>query len=182
MGRTLEGFAWGTPPEMSFDDFPPPWEIEACVLPPGDAWNWDFDLGFAFCDGDGRQFGHWYPGIRNRPVSGRREYFSLTGGVPIDFARGLDADAIGGERIVMLVQFVDRQRVRLGFRSRETDPWTFSEPTNVEAALGQPVEKLQFIAWNASCCEPPAGELVGFPLYQQYRWDYIRYRYGLTGH
>ena len=180
MGRTLEGFAWGTPPEMSFEDFPPPWEIEACVLPPDDEWNWDFDLGFAFCDGDGRQFGHWYPGIRNLPVSRRREYFSLTGKVPIEFAAPLEADAIGGERVYMLVQFIDRRRVRLGFRATETVPWRFSELTDVEEALGQPVEKLQFIAWNASCGAPPENEFLGFPLYQQYRWDYIRYRYGLT--
>ena len=96
------------------------------------------------------------------------------------FEPPLDPGAIGGERVYMLVQFMDERRVRVGFRAREGDRWQFSEPADLEAVLGRPVERLIFIAWNAACAEPPDGERVGFPLYQQYRWDYVRYRYGLT--
>lgn len=180
LGQTLECFAWGTPGVMDLRDFPPPWEMEACILPPSDRWNWDFDLGFGFLARDGKDLGYWYPGVRNLPVSKRREYFSLAGNVPIQFNPPLDAQAIGGDRICMLVQFLDDSHVRVGFRARPEDRWHFSGITDLRKILGQPVERLQFVAWNAACGDPPKGEHVGFPLYQQYRWDYIRYRYGTT--
>lgn len=180
MGQSLECFAWGTPHAIDFQDFPPPWEIEACILPPSDRWNWDFDLGFGLCTRDGKMLDSWYPGVRNLPVSGRREYFSLSGNVPITFDPPLDSTAIGGERIHVLVQFMDVRQVRVAFRARDTDPWRFSRPADFQKALGQAVQKLIFVAWNASCGDPPQGEYVGFPLYQQYRWDYIRFRYDLT--
>ncbi|MBS0265986.1 MAG: hypothetical protein JSS02_28905 [Planctomycetes bacterium] len=180
MGQSLECFAWGTPGEIKLADFKPPWEVEACILPPSDDWNWDFDLGMGFLNRAGQAFDYWYPGIRNLPVSRRRENFSLTGKVAVRFPKPLDTTVIGGERIWMLVQFLDRSRVRLGFKARADDRWHFSEPTAVVDTQGQPAESLQFFAWNASCADPPAEEHVGFPLYQQYRWDYVRFRYGTT--
>ncbi|MEM2124296.1 MAG: hypothetical protein QXL43_03040, partial [Methanolinea sp.] len=176
MGQSLECFAWGSPGHMDFKDFPPPWEIEACVLPPSDKFNWDFNLGFGLVSREGKTLGHWYPGVRNLPVSRRREYFSLTGNVPITFDPPLDPKVIGGERIFMLVQFMDERRVRVGFRAGDRDHWRFSQPTDHQTVLDQPVERLIFVAWNASTSDPPKAESVGFPLYQQYRWDYIRYR------
>lgn len=183
MGRTIECFAWATPGEMSFEDFPPPWEIEACVIPPDDAYNWDVDIGFAFMDPQRKTLGYWYPGVRNLPRSGHREYADIHGSpklFPIVFDQPAMRDALGGERIYMLFQFLERDKVRVGFRCQPEDPWTFSEVSHYDGSLGGPIQTTYFIAWNASSGQPPAGELVGFPMYQQFRFDYFHYRYGTT--
>ena len=80
----------------------------------------------------------------------------------------------------MLLQFLDRSHVRIAFKARPDDRWHSSAITEVKDKHGAAPEGLLFLAWNASCGDPPERERVGFPLYQQYRWDDIRYRYGTT--
>lgn len=181
MGPSLECWAWGTPGEMDLDTFTPPWEIETCVTPPDDKFNWDFDIGFAIFDKKGELITNWYPGVRNLPVSRRHEYASIYGeGVDIKFDPPLPESVVGAKPIYMLVQFLDKNRVRIGFRAKSEDPWHFSQVCDVKQQFGREMQRLVFIAWNATSANVPKGEYVGHPLYQQYKFDYIRYRYGTT--
>ncbi len=186
-GRSIECLAWATPDPMRFKDFPPPWEIETCVIPPDDAWNWDFNIGLGLLNAEGRDMTYWYPGVRNLPVSGRREYFDSWRGnerrprLEIKFNEEEDLNrALSGDRVYFLTQILDEGRVRVGFKALEEDPWTFSDVFDTATIVDEPLASLMFVAWNASSVVPPEGESLGFPDYQQYRFDYFRYRYGLS--
>jgi hypothetical protein len=181
MGKSLECFAWATPGVMDFEDFKPPWEIETCITPPEDAYNWDFDFGVGFLDDKNKDVGIWYPGVRNLPRSKRHEYFTFGDpGYKIKFDPPIPEKILSSKPIYMLIQFIDRSHVRLGFKSKAQDPWYLSKICEWSGGNGKAIQKLLFVAWNASTSTPPDGEFVGFPMYQQYLYDYIHYRYGLS--
>ena len=165
MGPSLECWAWATPGEMDLDEFRPPWEIEACIMPPDDQYNWDFDLGFALYDKENKPICSWYPGVRNLPVSRRHEVASIYGeGVGIEFDPPLPEAVIGAKPIYMLVQFIDKNQVRLGFKAKPEDPWRLSKICNVNRKFGRSMQRLVFIAWNAGSANIPPSEYVGTPL------------------
>jgi hypothetical protein len=183
MGKSLECFAWGTPGVMDFSQFQPPWEIEACILPPEDQYNWDFDLGFGILDANDKALGYWYPGVRNLPRSKRHEYGSFHGGpsgFDVKFDPPLPESTLAAKPVYMLIQFIDPSRVRVGFKDHAAEAWHFSKITAWTGPKPEAIAKLLFIAWNASSADVPPGEDVGFPLYQPFLFDYIRYRYGLS--
>lgn len=170
------GIAGGS--QLDLKNYPPPWEIEACFIPPEDTIPWNFFMNFLVIDEQGKLRGAWMPGVQNDPKTGRHGLFRKSL-LPIEFEAALPESIVGHRPLRMLIQCLDSKHVRIGFRGRPDEPWLLSKVCDVEKVLGTGIGMFGMHNWSTVTGHmygaPPGG-----PMYQTTLIDYIHYRYGIT--
>ena len=81
--------------------------------------------------------------------------------------------------LYMLYQVIDPRHLRMGFKGSADGPWHLSEVLDVSEVMGGDIGKL-----GETCFGIVSGRHfhlpAGTPMYAQYRFDYLRFRRGLT--
>ena len=165
----------------------PPFEIEMGFIPPENSRIWNLWWNIGLYDEEGKFHG-WQPGIKNMPGQGCR-YFNLWTMEPdkiqkndvINPELGPEiAKILNHKPIRMLLQVTDEYHLRVGFKSKKTDPWVFSSPFDSSKAFGK-ITKFAYPAL-VSFQGPHIGRkgwgVGNAPEYQKILIDYIHYRFG----
>ena len=144
--------AWAMCPIISGDGVDlarhkPPIEFETAFTPPDDGRPWNLWWTFSLFDARGKGLGQgWTPGVQNIPGQGRRYInafaadptrFAKSGLMNIEFDPELPRSLLQARRLAMLVQILDASHVRVGFKARDSDPWTFSKTLDTKAVFGE---------------------------------------------
>jgi len=177
---------------LNLDIYEPPWEMEVCFSSPDDTIPWNFFMNFQMKTNKGRKFA-WHPGVQNLPDEKRHAYvnhgfsYGFTTSPPsnafhVEFPEPVPEEILRHKPLYMLLQWLDRQHVRVGFKALPDDPWHFSEIYDYSVNF-QDGEELDgnFIQadWTTSTGKDWGG-MEGCPIYQQILIDYVDYRYGTT--
>lgn len=185
---TLVGVGAGTGfgpvggPDLDFETYPPPWEIETCFTAPDDTIPWNYYLSLPIWNSQGKLAGFWNPGVKNDPSAGEHAFVNmLRGRSPINvvFDPKLPASILSSKPLYMLIQVLDRRHFRMAFKGKAEDPWFFSQVFDCSETLGGDVTKLGMATWS-TVTGRRWGAAPGAPMYQKFMIDYIHYRYGCT--
>ena len=78
----------------------------------------------------------------------------------------------------MLVQVPDSSHVRIGFKSKATDPWIFSKPLDTQQVFGKTIGKIGYpcIASIQGAAGQKGWGVGNSPMYQRFLIDYVRFR------
>ena len=79
----------------------------------------------------------------------------------------------------MLYQAIDASHLRLGFRANKEDPWFLSNIYNCSRVVEGGISQIQEFCFG-SVLGRHWAKIPGSPMYQQFRYDYIHYRKGLS--
>jgi hypothetical protein len=185
--------AWAMCPMISGDGVDlarhkPPIEFETAFTPPDDGRPWNLWWTFSLFDARGKGLGQgWTPGVQNIPGQGRRYInsyaadptrFAKSGLMNVEFDPELSPSLLKVPRLAMLVQIVDASHVRVGFKARETDPWTYSKTLDTKAVFGEAIGKIGYpcLASFQGSAGTKGWGVGNYPNYQQFLIDYIRFR------
>lgn len=135
-------------------------------------------MNFIVIDQQGRNIGMWTPGVENDPKARRHRPFSGAS-FQLRFDPEVPESILAHKPVGMLIQCIDASHVRLGFRARQDDPWTFSEVYDTKKALGAEIGAFGMHCWSTTTGRM-YGAGPGGPMYQKFLVDYVRYRYGLS--
>jgi hypothetical protein len=96
----------------------------------------------------------------------------------VEFDPELSPSLLKVPRLAMLVQIVDASHVRVGFKARETDPWTYSKTLDTKAVFGEAIGKIGYpcLASFQGSAGTKGWGVGNYPNYQQFLIDYIRFR------
>ncbi len=171
--------SYGAP--LNFTDFPPPWEIETCFIPPEDSAPWDYHMNFAVKDTSGKTKHHWMAGIQNTPGKGRWAgpvgvgWNPAGAGRVLDYVRnapygprfpnGVPARILNASPLYMLIRVIDDQHLQMGVKAAEKDPWHMT-----------PVWKSPYVIGSLGEHAFSYYSGPGSPAYKQILIDYWRYR------
>jgi hypothetical protein len=172
------GFGAAGGSSLDLKNYPPPWEIEICFTAPDDSIPWNFWMNFIVIDEDGEQRGGWTPGVENVPGEKRHKLYGSSV-LPIRFDREIPESVLAQKPLRMLIQCVDRQHVRLGFKGAEAEPWHLSQLCSASEVLGKNLGRFDMHCWSSTTGEM-YGAPPGCPMYQTFLIDYVRYRDHLT--
>ena len=177
---------------FSLDMYPPPWEMEICFLVPDDSVPWNFFMNFQPVTSGGRRVA-WHPGVQNLPKEKKHVYFgdimarsagasNSVGNMPdVVFDPPVPESILAHKPLYMLLQWIDKTRVRVGFKAKPEDAWYLSKICDFKEWLNGEEFKGNFKQADWSTKTGRAwGSIPGSPMYQQIMIDYIHYRYGLT--
>lgn len=172
------GFGAAGGSELKLSDYPPPWEIETSFIAPDDSIPWNYWMNFIVLDKQGKNLGMWTPGVENDPSA---KWHKLYSGATfkLRFDHELPESLLSHKPLAMLIQCIDDEHVRLGFRAKPSDPWFLSEIYDVRKDLGAPIGAFGMHCWSTTTGRM-YGARPGGPMYQHFLIDYIHYRYGLT--
>ncbi|MFN0051109.1 MAG: hypothetical protein ACKV0T_02900 [Planctomycetales bacterium] len=166
----------------------PPLEFETSFIVSDDTIPWNLWWTFNLYDSDGKNLGQgWGPGVQNIPGEGR-SYINSFGYDPkkiatsalmnIEFEKPLPQALLTAKPLSMLVQIPDPSHVRVGFKARERDPWTFSKLLDTEQVFGKQISKIGY-----PCLASIQGKVGdkgwgagNSPQYQRLLIDYVRFR------
>ena len=116
-------------------------------------------------------------------VDEAKQFFVFAPQREFDFDfRAVPAPKAGGAaRRAMLLQLIDRSHVRVGFKTNESSPWTFSRPFDTTSLFGDvaQIQLPEFVSAQGNQYEPGWGA-GNYPRFQQFLIDYIHFRYGLA--
>jgi hypothetical protein len=174
---------------LDFSQFTPPFEIETRFIPPTNTQPWNLWWSMALFNQGGGAIG-WTPGLQFVPGQGvfyinqnstDPNVIAVNPNVNVLFSPPLTQELLTSRPLQMLVQFVDRSRLRVGFRNDEQTDWTFSLVHNT-GSFGE-------INHISLPCPASFQGVLGdsgwgqgnSPEYQKILFDYVRFRYGLTG-
>ncbi len=181
----------------------PPFELEICFIPPGDEETWNFYLNCMVTDRDGVARGGWRPGVANLPAEGVIRYTETPftessfsrfhsdwyllkdAGVSrydslfdLEFNPELPEEVLRARPLYMLMQIIDPEHVRMGFRSGPDEDWHLSKVFDCSRILKGGIGQFQQFCFS-SVTGRHWGSPSGSPMYQTFKFDYIRYREGL---
>ena len=80
--------------------------------------------------------------------------------------------------LYMLMQIIDPEHVRMGFRSGPDEDWHLSKVFDCSRILKGGIGQFQQFCFS-SVTGRHWGSPSGSPMYQTFKFDYIRYREGL---
>jgi hypothetical protein len=165
-----------------------PLEFETSFIAPDDTHPWNLWWPLSF-EGDGTKkvSQGWGPGIQNIPAQGRAfinsfdmdpKKFAKTNPISVEFDPPLCQDLLTAKPLQMLVQVPDASHVRIGFRAKSEDPWTFSKALDVEKTLGGKIGKigLPCLASIQGSSGDKGWGVGNSPAYQKFLIDYVRFR------
>jgi hypothetical protein len=166
----------------------PPVEFETAFVAPEDTLPWNYWWTFNLFDSDGKNLGQgWGPGVQNIPGKGR-SYINSFGYDPKNFAKSsvmnvefepeLPQSLLTAKPLHMLVQVLDASHVRVGFKVKPDDPWTFSKSLDTEKAFGKTIGKIGYpcIASIQGSAGKKGWGVGNSPMYQRFLIDYVRFR------
>jgi len=170
--------------------FKPPIEFETSFIAPDDNIPWNLWWTFNLFDEDNKNLGQgWGPGIQNIPGEGRSFINSFafeplrivkSGVLNLEFDPPLSQELLAKKPLSMLVQVADASHLRVGFRGSEREEWQFSKMLDTRAVLGKRISRIGY-----PCLASMQGKkgdkgwgVGNFPTYQQFQFDYVRFRYG----
>jgi len=181
----------------------PPFELEICFIPPDDRHPWNFYLNCMVTDRDGVIRGGWRPGVANLPANdviqytetpftestfGRvhSDWYMLKEAVSmyeslfsLEFDPELPEEVLRARPLYMLMQVIDPEHVRMGFRAGPDEEWHLSKVFDCSKILKGGIGQFQQFCYS-SVTGRQWGSPPGSPMYQTFKFDYIRYREGLS--
>ena len=182
---------------FNLDLYPPPWEMEICFEAPDDSVPWNFWMNFQPVTSGGRRLA-WHPGVQNLPKEKKHVYLgdwrASQGKIPSGTlpARGANAfdvkfdppvpeSILSRKPLYMLLQWIDKTHVRVGFKAKPGDSWYLSQIYDCAEILNGEEFKGNFMQadWSTTTGRRRTG-MGGSPMYKQILINYIHYRYGLT--
>jgi len=191
------GFGHTGTSNLYLGDYPPPWEIEICMIPPDNEYPWNMFLNFGVYSGsyddphwfklqgkvppinEGEFLGNWRPGILNSKQGGLQPHDQKARStIQVQFTEPVPDEILGHKPLYMLIQVLDEYHLRLGYRARPGDPWYLSEVHDMRASLGVPIGQLGPHHVYSFTTGPKWGGEYGLPAYRMFLFDYVRYRYG----
>jgi hypothetical protein len=187
--------------------YPPPWEWEVCVIPPAEPAPWNLYFTHRFLDTRDTLKAFWRPGVIYDPRTKRTTFtnspfrdppnqavageYLRRSGYPNMAANGFRSnltmvfdpeppqEIMSARPLYMLYQLLDTRHLRMGFKGSANGPWHMSKILDVsdilEGDIGKIDETCLGIVSGRHFQQPP-----GAPMYAQYRFDYIRFRRGLS--
>jgi len=181
----------------------PPWELEICFIPPEETTPWNFYLNCMVTDTDGVPKGGWRPGVQNLPAENKIKYVNTpfvdstfkrvhsdwymlkdaedmyNSLFDVKFDPEVPEEVFKSRPLYMLLQVIDQNHLRVGFRGSPDAPWHLSKvydcSNDIKGGIGQ-FQQFCYSTVNGRHFDCPAGS----PMYQKFLFDYIRYRRGLT--
>ena len=200
------GFSAFTAPVLDLRQHQPPFEVEVCMIPPDNTIPWNFHLHQKIFDGNGKLVGYWRPGVQNYPVERMARFHnnsyaenSLISSVHKDWYQLRDLPegilqkvifdltfdpevpnkVLQHKPLYLLYQVIDSTHVRMGFKANAFDPWILSKVFDCTTIVHGGISQIQEFCFGTSLGRH-WGKLPGSPMYQQYKYDYIHFRYGLS--
>jgi hypothetical protein len=166
----------------------PPLEFETAFIAPDDTIPWNYWWTFNLFVGDGKNLGQgWGPGVQNIPGKGRAyinsfgydpKEFTKSSVMNIEFENELPQSLLTAKPLYMMVQVPDATHIRVGFKAREKESWTFSKLFDAGKAFGSPISKIGYPC--TASIQGKAGDkgwgVGNSPAYQRFLIDYIRFR------
>jgi hypothetical protein len=99
--------------------------------------------------------------------------------INVHFEKDLPQSIVAHKPVYILVQLLDEHRVRVGFKAKRVDPWTFSKPFDTTKLFG-PIAKIQLPEFASK--QGDHGEMGwgagNYPYFQQFLIRYVHIRYG----
>ena len=163
-----------------------PFEIEIGFIPPEADRPWNLWWNVGLFDEKGKLY-PWQPGVKNVPGHGCR-FFNRWTNDPVKveanpvvnpgFDPPLPQSILAHRPLYMLLQVPDPHHVRVGFKANRKDRWTWSEAFDARKALGKVARFAYPCLVSFQGVEFIKGWGTGnYPGYQQFKIDYIHYRY-----
>jgi hypothetical protein len=132
--------------DLSKMDRFPGYEVEVGFTAPEDAFPWNFYMSsLTLWDENGKQVGSgmphedpgvWHVGVQYYPREKRHRYINIDAG-PLEYKKGpiinvefepeVPESILSHRPLYMLVQVLDASHLRVGFRTKRTEPWGKSE-------------------------------------------------------
>jgi len=184
----LEGILAG----IDLTKFEPPIEFETSFIAGDDNIPWNVWWTFNLFDEDGGGLGQgWGPGVQNIPGKGRHFINSFSWEpdkiaeskiMNVEFVPEIPQAILQSKPLTMLIQVLDRSHVRIGFRGKDSEGWTFSETIDTVANFGKKIGSIGYPCLASMQGRQGAkGWGVGnYPGYQKLLIDYVHLRYGRT--
>ncbi|MBI3865527.1 MAG: hypothetical protein HY290_26945 [Planctomycetia bacterium] len=166
----------------------PPLEFETAFIAPEDTHPWNYWWTFNLFDSDGKNLGQgWGPGVQNIPGTGRAfinsfgydpKKFAKSPVFNIEFEPELPQSLLTAKPLHMLVQVLDESHVRVGFKGKPQDAWTFSKSLDTVKAFGKKIGKIGYpcIASIQGAAGQKGWGVGNSPMYQRFLIDYVRFR------
>jgi len=184
----------------------PPFEIAVGFVPPpnSEPWNlwWNVGLGdeehvavleeepVALWQPSGNYYS-WQPTIKNIPGVGCK-YLNVWTTDPKKWEFPPDQDSKinpkfdsdirlpdEGETLHWVLQVMDQYRVRVGYKTGEDEPWTFSSVFNSKDVFGK-IGKFGYPALVSYQLGEEGMGVGNYPSYHRFQLDYIHYRFTLS--
>ena len=165
-------------PGLKLANYKPPWEIEISFIAPDDSIPWNFYLSLMVLDKDGKIRGMWQPGVENFPKEKKHRLLAASM-FKMEFEKELPESILSHKPLFMLIQCIDANHVRLGFRANPNDPWFMSKVCDTSQILKKGIGEFAMQCWS-TVTGGMYGPHRGLPMYQKFLVDYIHYRYGLS--
>ena len=141
----------------------------------------------------------WMPGIQNYPQEKRHRFLNNTPFskkttidrtneytkydfhvVPFNlkYEPEVPEEILAHKPLYWLFQVIDTEHVRMAFKANPGDPWYFSEVYTFPKGIDE-ITEFGCIMWD-TVTGRHFGLPPGTPVYQQFLFDHIYYRYGLS--
>lgn len=166
----------------------PPLEFETAFIAPDDTIPWNLWWTFNLTDEQGKNLGQaWGPGVQNIPGMGRAfintfnmdpRKFTKSTLFNVEFEPALTQELLTAKPLHMLVQVPDAGHIRIGFKAKADQPWTFSKSMDLEKTLGKRIAKIGYpcIASIQGAAGAKGWGVGNSPAYQKFLFDYVRFR------
>ncbi|MFO1094306.1 MAG: hypothetical protein U0992_13520 [Planctomycetaceae bacterium] len=166
----------------------PPLEFETSFIAPDDSIPWNLWWTFSLMDEQGKNLGQtWGPGVQNIPGQGRAfintfnmdpQKFARSTLFNVEFDPELPQSLLTAKPLQMLVQVPDAAHVRVGFRAKSEDDWTFSRDLDLEQTIGKRIGKIGYpcLASIQGAAGAKGWGVGNSPQYQRFLFDYVRFR------
>ena len=171
------------------EKYHPPFEMEIAFISPSNDKPWNLWQNFGLRYEDDTYHG-WQPGIKNIPGEGCK-FFNTWANDPMVAGENTNVNLVfdpeipeilASKPLYWVLQVMDNERVRVGFRTSPDEPWTFSKIFN---SMETHEKKIAQLGYPALVSYQGDGSTAGwgignYPNYQQIKIDYWHYRYSLS--
>ena len=156
-------------------------------------------------DKEGVRRGYWFPGVQNSPKTKCHRYINYYNKskkallnkvgelvkkkhphapwpesiMKVEFDPEVPEYILSAKPLYMLYQVIDPNHVRIGFKARSEDSWYLSKTFDCSNVSNGGIGKIGTFCFGM-VVGTDWGREPGSPMYQQFLFDYIHYRYGLT--
>ena len=191
--------------EIDLNLYQPPFEIETCFTAPDDSVPWTVFINQVILDKENVRRGYWFPGVQNSPKIKRHRYINYYNKnkdallhkvgehvkkkhphapwpesvIKVAFDPEVPQAILSAKPLYMLYQVIDPSHVRIGFRAKPEDLWYLSKVFDCSEVSHGGIGKIGTFCFGM-VAGSDWGVEPGSPMYQQYLFDYIHYRYGLS--
>jgi len=206
LGQTQwSGFSSTSFQNLEMDRHIPPVEIEYCVTTPDNSVPWNSHFYAQIYDSEGKEVGLWLPGVQNYPSENLARFHNYSTDYALLKAKHLDwyllrdlpqdrilkpvfelefeseipNEILLHKPLYVLLQIIDPSHVRIGFKANPEDPWFLSKTYDCSEVTKGGISRIGGLL-IVNALGRDWGKLPGAPMYQQYLYDYVHYRQGLS--